>query len=120
MIDRIAAALGIRVETIPDLPHNVHVVRSAWIPAIGGRLSGMQGPAAAVTLGSIIIVHPDVRLSRNLLRHELEHVRQWRERPFTFPLRYVWHHFRHGYDANPFEVEARAAEHATDGGQDES
>ncbi len=28
----------------------------------------------------------------------------------TFPARYVINHFRYGYEANPYEVEARAAE----------
>jgi len=120
MIERLARVLGMRVEQVPDLPPRVHVIRSAAIPALGGVLSGMPGPAAAVTLGSAIIVHPDVRLSKTLLLHELEHVRQWRERPIVFPFLYVWHHFRHGYEANPFEVEARAAERARKGGQDES
>jgi hypothetical protein len=70
----------------------------------------MTGPAAAVTLGRTIVVHPSVRLTPRLLRHEMAHVRQWQERPFTFALRYAWNHVRHGYDANPYEVEARRAE----------
>jgi hypothetical protein len=44
------------------------------------------------------------------LRHELAHVRQWQQHPITFPVRYAMNHLRYGYDANPYEVEARAAE----------
>lgn len=94
----------------PRLPPGVVVVRGAWIPTIGGRLSGMRAPAAAVTLGSTIVVHPDVHLDDRLLKHELAHVRQWRRRPLLFPILYVTQHLRHGYRNNPYEVEARAEE----------
>jgi hypothetical protein len=97
--------------SLPEpVPSGVSVYRSRVIPVLGGLLSGMKSPAAAVTLGDAILVHPDVRLTTNLLRHELAHVRQWRERPLTFPLHYVLEHLRHGYRQNPYEVEARAAE----------
>jgi hypothetical protein len=99
---------------IPDLvepvPDGVAVRAARWLPVIAGRLSGMRAPAAAVTLGRTIIVHPGVPLTDRLLRHELAHVRQWQRHPISFPARYVLNHFRHGYQANPYEVEARAAE----------
>jgi len=114
MIRALVRSLAGRTVAVPDLPAGVAVVRGRWIPELGGRLCGMRGPAAAVTLGSTIVVHPCVDLSSGLLRHELAHVRQWREQPLTFPLVYVWHHFRHGYRANPFEIEARNAEHQLD------
>ena len=99
-------------ESLPEpVPSGVAVYRSRFVPVLGGLLSGMKGPAAAVTLGDAILVHPDVRLTTNLLRHELAHVRQWRERPLTFPLHYALEHLRHGYRQNPYEIEARAAEH---------
>ncbi|HEY0671509.1 MAG TPA: DUF4157 domain-containing protein [Longimicrobiales bacterium] len=100
---------------LPDIgeviPEGVAVRAARWLPVIAGRLSGMRAPAAAVTLGRTIIVHPNVQLTSRLLRHELAHVRQWQEHPVTFPARYVINHLRYGYDANPYEVEARAAEH---------
>jgi Domain of unknown function (DUF4157) len=86
------------------------VVRGTWIPELGGRLAGMDGPAAAVTIGSTIVVHPGARLTAGLLRHEMAHVQQWRRNPLGFAFIYVWHHFRRGYADNPFEVEARLAE----------
>lgn len=79
---------------------------------LGGWLTGSRTPAAAVTFGDTIVVHPDVTLTERLLRHELEHVRQWRAAPLTFPVRYAWEHLRRGYRENPFEVAARAAEQA--------
>ena len=92
------------------LPDRVAIRQAHWLPVIAGKLSGMRAPAAAVTLGRTIIVHPNVQLTNRLLRHELAHVRQWQRHPLTFPARYLMNHIRHGYDANPYEVEARAAE----------
>ena len=98
--------------TPPDVavPGDVEVRVGRWVPALGGRLSGMGRSAAAVTLGRTIVVHPDAIVDGRLLRHELEHVRQWRRHPVTFPLRYALCHLRYGYHDNPYEREAREAE----------
>jgi len=100
---------GARVRP-PGVPDDVVIRAGRWVTYIGGFFTGTRQPAAAVTLGRTIIVHPDVPLTERLLRHELAHVRQWTARPLTFPLRYVWQHLQHGYRDNPYEVEARAAE----------
>ena len=90
------------------LPDGVQLRAGRFIPRIGGLLGRMRGPAHAVTLGRTIIVHPEVRLDRRLLDHELVHVRQWRQ-DALFPLRYTLATLRHGYWNNPYEVEAREA-----------
>lgn len=111
MIDALIRALAPeKLESPTPIPSGVSVRRARWLPAIGGALSRMGRPAAAVTLGRTIVVHPDVPVTERLLKHELTHVRQWQASPFTFPVRYVLNFVRHGYDANPYEVEARAAE----------
>ncbi len=111
MIDALIRALAPHsAETPEPLPPGVSVRRGGWLPALGGLLAGMGAPAAAVTLGRTIVVHPDVPLTPRLLRHELTHVRQWQAQPFSFPVRYTWAFVRHGYEANPYEVEARRAE----------
>lgn len=102
--------LGRELDRTPNVPRDVVIRAGRLIPEIGGRLSGLAGRAAAVTLGRTIIVHPDVHLTERLLRHELAHVRQWQRARLTFPLRYLWQHLRYGYRDNPYEVEARAAE----------
>lgn len=105
--------LGRRVEpppeVAPDVPGGVTFREGRLVPAIGGVLGKMKGPAAAVTLGHTIIVHPDARLSRRLLVHELTHVRQWEE-DRLFPLRYALESLRRGYRNNRYELEAREAE----------
>jgi hypothetical protein len=102
-----------RLITAEPLPPGAALRTAVWLPAIAGRLSGMGGPAAAVTLGRTVVVHPSVRVTPQLVRHELAHVRQWQKNRWTFPVRYVVNHFRYGYDQNPYEVEARAAEAIT-------
>jgi hypothetical protein len=42
-----------------------------------------------------------------LIFHELTHVLQFRKSPVLFPIKYLVHHFRYGYQRNPAEVEAR-------------
>jgi Domain of unknown function (DUF4157) len=91
------------------LPRGVVLRRGRLIPWLGGVLSRLGGPAAAVTIGRTIIFRPGVRPTPSLLAHELAHVRQW-ERDPLFPFRYSLATFRHGYRNNPYEVEARAAE----------
>lgn len=107
--------LGRRVappaEVASHAPGGVTFREGRLVPAIGGVLGKMKGPAAAVTLGRTIVVHPGVRLSRRLLIHELTHVRQWEEDPL-FPLRYALESLRRGYWNNRYELEAREAERA--------
>ncbi len=111
MIDALIRALApTPADTSEPLPRGVAVRRAAWLPAIGGALARMGAPAAAVTLGRTIVVHPEVPLTRRLLVHELTHVRQWQASLFGFPVRYVWYSIRHGYHDNPYEVEARREE----------
>jgi hypothetical protein len=110
-VDRL---LGTPLEVDPRwsvglLPARVGLRLNAWIPQIGGWLAGTRGPAAAVTLGHTIFVHPRITLTRQLLVHELVHVRQW-EADGLFPLRYALEWVRRGYWNNRYEQEARAAE----------
>lgn len=106
----IGSLFGRRMIPPADVPPDVVVRSGRWIPVLGGWFTGSARAAAAVTLGRTIIVHPAAPLTARLLRHELAHVRQWQRRPLTFPLHYAWLFLRHGYRANPYEIEARAAE----------
>ena len=109
LAERLAAALlgaEIPAAQLPvGLPAGVRVRANRLVPVLGGIGAGMQGPAAAVTLGGTILVHPATRLDAGLLVHELAHVEQWRADPL-FPLRYLAEWLRHGYRGNRYEVEA--------------
>lgn len=117
LLERIVEpVLGRRTAPPADIPPEAVPGRVTFregrlIPAIGGVLGRMKGPAAAVTLGRTIIVHPEVRLSHRLLVHELTHVRQWEE-DRLFPVRYALESLRRGYRNNRYELEAREAERA--------
>ena len=64
----------------------------------------------AITLGRHVFT-PLATLSEDVLRHERVHVEQWRRLgALRFLTRYLWYHCKYGYQQNPFEVEARAAE----------
>lgn len=97
-------------KTTQELPENVEIRRAAWLPALGGIFSGRKQPMSAVTIGRTIVIHPKRDITERLLRHELVHVNQWEQYGLTFPFRYGMGHIRHGYQNNPFEVEAEAAE----------
>lgn len=106
----IRASCRARADTPEPTPEGVEVRYAGWLPSVAGVLAGFVGPAAAVTLGRTIVVHPSVPVTPELLRHELAHVRQWQENRWTFPVRYVLNHFKYGYHSNPYEVAAREAE----------
>ncbi len=113
VLDRV---LGPAVPAPADVPAGVSTAgvvfrRGALVPAIGGIMGRMKGPAAAVTLRRTVVVHPAVSLSPALLVHELTHVRQWAADPL-FPARYTVESLRRGYWNNRYEVEAREAERA--------
>jgi hypothetical protein len=108
------AIFGRRISPPPDFPPDsvpagVVLREGRLIPWIGGVLGRMGGPAGAVTIRRTIIVSPAYPLTPDLIAHELTHVRQWRE-DRLFPVRYALASLRHGYDDNPYEVEARAVE----------
>lgn len=113
LVDGLARLLaGDEVPAPVALPPGVTVRASRLVTSLGGFLSGMGAPAAAVTLGRTVLVRPGTLLTERLVRHELAHVTQWNRHPVTFPFRYIGAHIRHGYQDNPYEREARAAEAA--------
>lgn len=72
--------------------------------------------AAAITLGRFVFMRPSARGSKRLLRHELVHVRQWRDLGVGgFLARYLWSYlgwrvrrYPHwaAYRRVPFEIQA--------------
>lgn len=86
--------------------------RDGYALLIGWALPG----AAATTFGSLILVRPGREHDEHLIRHELEHVRQWREHGMVgFLVRYLGPYLRWrlagyphwgAYRRIPFEIEA--------------
>lgn len=106
------AALFLGRRSAPDgvpegvVPSDVVLRCGRIVPWLGGLFARMGRPAAAVTIRRTIVLHPETRVTPELLTHELVHVRQWKDDPL-FPVRYSLATFRHGYRQNPYEVEAR-------------
>lgn len=84
----------------------------------------MPRGSAAITLGRLVIVRRDAAEDERLMRHELVHVRQWRELGvFRFLVQYLGAYFRGRWDGYghqeayrriPLEVQAEhEAAHGT-------
>lgn len=57
------------------------------------------------------LTRQEIIQNKNLLRHEVKHVLQWRKHNYLiFPILYLWYSIIYGYFNNPFEKEAREAE----------
>ncbi len=66
----------------------------------------------AITLPTGIYVLEEHMGKDWLIRHERKHEEQAaRHGWLVFLARYFWYQIRHGYNNNPFEIEAREAEH---------
>lgn len=66
--------------------------------------------ARGQTWGNLVLVKRSVRLTPELLAHELAHVLQWRLFGVVgFVWRYARALIRHGYENNPLEIVARLA-----------
>ena len=92
------------LERYPEL-EIVRFRRGGVPPRIAGWML-LRPSAAAITLWRTVFVAPEVPLEPRLLLHELRHVQHF-EASLLFPLRYLWASLRHGYDANPYEIDAR-------------
>lgn len=75
----------------------------------------LNEPRMAMVLGSKILLHgvskSEFLQNEKWLKHELEHVRQFKQHGFfAFLGKYILESFRKGYYHNKYEVEARKAE----------
>ena len=109
---RIAGALIGRAEPMPEELarrycelRTVRLRRGGLMPRVGGWALG-RATVEAITLRRTVFLAPHARATAPLLLHELRHVQQFLESG-AFPLRYLWESLRHGYEANPFEQDAR-------------
>jgi hypothetical protein len=80
--------------------------RGGLPPRIGGAFLGRR-TVAGITLWRTVYVGTGVRLSAELLLHEIGHVRQFVGSP-VFPLRYIAESVRRGYSKNRYEFDAQA------------
>ncbi|TAD81693.1 MAG: DUF4157 domain-containing protein [Bacteroidetes bacterium] len=89
------------------------VVENSWRAKAAARF--MKSQSVAIVFGSRICISgiskAEFLQHHGWVRHELKHVEQYQRYGFWgFIFRYLWQWLRHGYHANKYEVEARAAE----------
>jgi hypothetical protein len=69
----------------------------------------IPGWAQAQVWGNFILIRRGIKVTEQLLAHELAHVRQWQTLGIIpFILLYFKYFLKHGYHGHPLELEARA------------
>ena len=97
-----------------NLDKSTFVVKeNSWLAGIAAWK--LSSNAVAMVLGKTIHLHniskAHLLQNKRLLKHELCHVRQYRQHGFIwFLVQYLWESICKGYFNNKFEVEARKAE----------
>lgn len=89
------------------------IKENSWIAKLAARK--LRAKKVAIVVGKTIhlcnIPKDEFLNDSRLLKHEMCHVRQYRQHGFfIFIMKYLWQSIVHGYYNNPFEKEARAAE----------
>jgi hypothetical protein len=92
---------------------SVYVQENSLIASIAAR--NLRSTTCALVIRNTVYLHGMTRhefiQNPSLLRHEVEHIRQWQREGFwSFLAKYLWYSLRVGYYNNPFEVEARDSE----------
>jgi|LakMenEpi03Aug12_release.lakeMendotaPanAssembly.Ray.scaffolds.fasta_scaffold54121_7 hypothetical protein len=90
----------------------VFIKEKSWIAKLASLK--LRTDNCAIVFMNTIYLHQITKqeflASKNLLRHEIMHVKQWkREGAFVFLYKYIKYSFQLGYFNNPFEIEARKA-----------
>jgi len=93
--------------------HKISIKENAIIAKIAARK--LNEESVAIVLGNTIYLFGVSRIdflnNERWLRHEMEHIRQFRQYGFIpFLYKYLMESWRNGYHNNCFEIEARAAE----------
>ena len=100
-----------RLDRLDLYPAPVHIARvRVFVWPLLFRLPWFRRFDGYAAWNTIFLRGPE--LDADLLTHELCHVWQMQHRPVAMPLSYL----RSGYDANPYEAEARFAVDATSAG----
>jgi hypothetical protein len=99
---------------IKDLEsHTFKIKENSWIAKLAAKK--LHASSVAIVIGKTIHLHNATRqqllLNERWLKHELRHVKQFREHGFLpFIAKYLWESLNRGYFNNKFEIEAREAE----------
>ena len=94
---------------------NYRLKENSWIARLAARK--LKSNRAAIVFGDVIHLHniskEQFLADERLLKHELCHVKQYKENGFVpFLFKYIFESIKKGYYNNKYEVEARRAETA--------
>jgi hypothetical protein len=92
---------------------NYRLKENSWIAKIAARK--LRSDRAAIVFGEVIHLHniskEEFLADKRLVKHELCHVKQYKENGFIlFLIKYLIESIKKGYYNNKYEVEARGAE----------
>jgi hypothetical protein len=93
--------------------YSVTVKENSWLARIAA--AKLRSKSVAIVVGSTVHLYnaseQQFLQNEKWLRHELCHVRQYRQNGYTvFVIKYIWQSIKKGYYNNIFEVQARLAE----------
>jgi hypothetical protein len=89
------------------------IKEKSWLAKLAAKK--LKTDSVAMVLGKTIHLHniksTEFKQDERLLKHELCHVRQFKEHGyFLFIIKYLWETIKNGYYNNKYEIEARKAE----------
>jgi len=95
------------------LPAGVHIKENSFRAKLAAKK--LKSSNVAIVFGRTIYLYgvsrKDFLSNHSWLKHELQHVAQYRQHGFVlFLIKYLWEWIKNGYHNNRFEVEAREAE----------
>lgn len=98
---------------MPVSSRDFQVKENSWLAKLASKM--LRSDKAAIVFGRTVHLHniatADFLGNASLLKHELCHVRQYKEHGYIkFILLYLVETMKRGYHNNRFEVEARNAE----------
>ena len=89
----------------------IHRLRFGGDPSVRASEARRVGGFPSGTYHEILVYGvPSIDWACRHILHELAHAAQWERHGFAFPKRYEDARLDHGYEDNPFEIEARLAE----------
>jgi len=96
---------------------NIKVCVPAWVWCfankivcyITGRESNFRGFGGVWPF--VLYAKLEQPYQQGVIVHELTHIVQQVQHPFTFHIKYLYYHFKYGYKKNPYEVAARKTQY---------
>ncbi len=98
-----------RVIIVNDKIVTVDVKEAKYLSKLTLKVFKADGVAS---FWDAVYILPNHFADESLIQHELQHIHQMHETgKLKFAFKYAWYLLRYGYTKNPYEIDARKAEH---------